>query len=462
MKHPHRNAASQALFCWKDELGKGRCVMLSTLILTYIINGITGTVFSTTFLLHNGINLVNIGIITFVPYIASCFAIFSPYILERFQKRKGLLAAVRLVYYSLYLLATTILPPMIPDPGMKTLVFVALTFSASIINALFSSGYTVWHLNFIPNDVRARYFSTSQGIAQTISCIFGLGAALIADALSNTPHAYTIIAGLRYFAYGLALVDILLLTRPKEFPYPRTGRPRIMDIFVKPLKHKKFMLTMLIAFFHAFSMNVNSAVINPFILQDVGVSLAYIQVINCCYPIVLIMLSRYTRQTIGKMGWIKSYVIFYMMMAPTNIAYAFVNSENYLILMTILRLFQHFCGAVYNIAFQNVIYLHAPREEQTNYVSFYTLVVNLGGFLGVSLGTAFVAAYPDFSMVFCGTPDGPRPDAAAGNSIPSDSASSHCSRPAQALSSGNGRDGGLGVMAAWITDALSNSLASDS
>ena len=98
------------LFNFHDERAFGRCVMLTSSALTSVINWLTGSLFYTSFLMMNGINLVNIGIISFIPYIANCFSIFCPAILERFPRRKWILAAGRAGYYCLNLLGITVMP----------------------------------------------------------------------------------------------------------------------------------------------------------------------------------------------------------------------------------------------------------------------------------------------------------------------------------------------------------------
>ena len=80
------------LFNLKDEKAKGRCVMLTSSLLSSLISILTGGLFYTSFLMANGINLVSIGIISFVPFIANLFSVFSPSILERFEKRRWVLA----------------------------------------------------------------------------------------------------------------------------------------------------------------------------------------------------------------------------------------------------------------------------------------------------------------------------------------------------------------------------------
>ena len=81
-----RHAHFFTMFNFRDELAKGRSCMLLSAILASVINWLTTGLFYTSFLMANGIDIVKIGIISFVPFIANCFSIFSPSILERFPK----------------------------------------------------------------------------------------------------------------------------------------------------------------------------------------------------------------------------------------------------------------------------------------------------------------------------------------------------------------------------------------
>ena len=63
-------------------------------------------------------------------------------------------------------------------------------------------------------------------------------------------------------------------------------------------------------------------------------------------------------------------------------------------------------GATANVAAQNIPFINAPRENQSNYISFNAITSNLGAFLGVSLGTAFIKYNPSldwnvFGFRFC-------------------------------------------------------------
>ena len=72
-----------------------------------------------------------------------------------------------------------------------------------------------------------------------------LASSFIADALRGTPHQMTIIVALRYIAYALALVEMVILLLPKEYPYPRkVSTISIKNVFVLPFQHPKFLKTM--------------------------------------------------------------------------------------------------------------------------------------------------------------------------------------------------------------------------
>ena len=89
-----------------------------------------------------------------------------------------------------------------------------------------------------------------------------------------------------------------------------------------------------------------------------------------------------------------------------NVTDACVNAANVWVLLPIVRLIQQWMGATANVAAQNIPFINAPRENQSNYISFYTITSNLGAFLGVSIGTAFIKVHPNlgwnvFGFRFC-------------------------------------------------------------
>lgn len=387
------------LFNLKDEKAKGRCVMLTSSLLSSLITTLTGGLFYTSFLMANGINLVNIGIISFIPAIANLFSVFSPSILERFEKRRWVLAGGRLTYHTLNILGVTLIPMLVHDQSLKMTLFVVTVFAANIVSALFSSGYTAWHLHFIPNEIRAEYFSSVSAISGLLCYLFALIFSAIADAFSSSPHAQTVIVLLRLVGYVLALVEIAALVSPVEYPYEHSdSRPSLRDIVTKPLSHRKFMLTMMVIFLYTFGTNVPASSLNYYLVNDVKVSYTLIQFLNLCYPICMFLLMRYWQRIIRRIGWLRTFAVSLLMTMPTVLAYSCVTAANYWWLLTAVRLSQHVIMMGMNIACSNMCFLNMPTEDQTNYIAFHTIIANLASFLGMMCGTGFVGRFPELCV----------------------------------------------------------------
>ena len=399
-----RRSTFRSLFNSGDEKSRGRCVLLADSILENIIGWLTTGLFYTGFLMLYGIDIVNVSILTFIPYIASCFAVFGPSIMERLPRRKYVLAAAKAAYFLLNVGGITILPVLVKDPGLRIVLFVSIIFLANVINSLFSGGYNVWHLNFLPEEVRADYY----GITKTVSSFIGIGVALassvLADVLANSPYQSEIIIGIRYVALTLGLVQVALVLLLKEYPYARSKeRPRLGDIITKPIANRKFLLTMTFLFIYYFIVNVSGGSINYYLLNNVGASYTFIQTLNMAYPFVLLVSVPLAKKLIRRVGWAKAFDWTLLVVAPTYIAYSFVTHNDFLILMPIVRISMHFLGTPIDIGLANMLYLNMPAEDQTNYTAFYTLIFNAASFLGMMSGTAFVAAFPDLHLNVLGT-----------------------------------------------------------
>lgn len=394
-----RSTGFYRLYNLKDEMAQGRTVMLTSSIIINVIAWMTGSLFYTSFLMENGIDLVKIGVISFVPYIANCFSIFAPSILERFARRRWVLFAGRLTYYTLNILAVTIMPMVVRDQALKMVLFTIIIFAANIINALFSGGYAAWHLNFIPDSVRADYLASSSIVSSFVGLGMGLVSSLVADAFAASPHAYTIIVALRFAAYGLALVEMWALASPVEYPYPRsTDKVRFLDIFTKPFSQHRFLLIQVIMFLWTFFINTDVSAVNYYLLNDVGTSYTFISIINMLYPVIMLLFMRPAKRIIARIGWLRSFAYGALAYAVPSAVYSFVTASNYLWLLTAVRLAQHVIGVLMNTAYANMPYINLPEEDRVDYLAFNTLAVNAAAFLGMVAGTWFVGAFPDLTL----------------------------------------------------------------
>lgn len=226
---------------------------------------------------------------------------------------------------------------------------------------------------------------------------------MVADALAASPYADTIIIAFRYVAYAFALAEIIVLMTPKEYPYAKsTTKPRLRDIFTLPFHAKPFLLTMVVVFLHTYASNVSSSFLNYYLLHDIGAKYTYISLINMAYPCVLIICQPIARRMIARWGWFKVFSIPLLIYGSSQFFLSCVTADNYLWLFSGLRIFQHFTGVGINTTYANIAFVNLPESDQTNYISFHLLVVNIATFLGVLTGTIAVAWIGDNALTLFG------------------------------------------------------------
>ena len=135
MKHYMQSvwASFSDIFNLKNEEAKGRTIILTASILTALYNVFISGIFYTGFLTMYGISITELGILTFIPFAANILCIFSSKILGRFQRRKTLLLSVKIIYYFIYIVMTTMMPKFVTDPNIRLTCFSVLIIIASVL-----------------------------------------------------------------------------------------------------------------------------------------------------------------------------------------------------------------------------------------------------------------------------------------------------------------------------------------
>ncbi|MDD3971686.1 MAG: MFS transporter [Clostridia bacterium] len=387
-----RNSAFVRTFNLHDEKAKGRSCFLASSILASLASQLSGGIFYTGFLLSYGINIVNIGIITFVPTITRLLSMFSPFILERFRRRKAILTALSIIANIINILGITLLPNIITTEAGRVIGFTLLVTMSSAISAIIDPGYSAWHSTFLPNEIRADYFTLSSGINSFLTQGIVLVLSLITDSFAGSPQQLVIITGFRYAALIIAILHVIALAIPKEYEYVRSkSNIKISDIFTLPFQNKKFLWTVLLVAFYYIGSSLTNASINIFLLQDVGISYSEINLINAVYFMFFIFFGKMWKKFLKKHSWFKTFAFVMFLQGPTYLMYAFVTPENYTWLWFGIRLLQHVLGVAANTVLASMLYVNLPKQDQTNYISFYNIFVHMSIFLSMMLGTFFLS-----------------------------------------------------------------------
>lgn len=388
-----RGSGLYRVYNWKSEHGRGRTCMLLNSIFSGLAGQFSGSVFYSAFLLAHGFDPSEINVLLFVPYITTFLYLFSPSLLERFKRRKVVLAVARVVTHTINILGITLLPMLfakdengnVLDKTAMTAAFVAIILTANAISALFSQGYSAWHANFLTDDIRADYFTSSQCINALVYVAVFL-VSLYADSLKNTAGYVPFLTTMRFAAYALAVIDIVFLLIPKEYDYPKTvDKPRIRYVFTLPFKNKKFLMTVSIIVMVTFAMNIHAGYIDAYVIKEIEVPLSLINGINALYFAFFIVFGPMWKKFIAKQTWLRALGFSLIIEAMSYLTYSFIVPGAF-VLYTIVRLWQHVMGVVRGTIVASLPYLNLPEEDRTNYLAFYTIVNNMGAFAARIIG----------------------------------------------------------------------------
>ena len=399
------------VYNFRDPEAKGRVCLLIYTLVEYFLNYITSGIFYTHFLQNYNVDITGVGILNFIPFLASMFVLFTPGILNHFPKRRWLLAGCKLLYYILNVVVLTILPALIQDYNMLLGGMIATTFLASLFNIIATAGYSAWHIRFQPEEIRAYHMTVSQFLNAIISGVLMLSAGWLCDHLGDW-----FVLALRYFAFGLGIVNVIFLLLPKEVEYPVIRTPKFADIVSIPLKHKKFMRTMLVVFLWQFSLYCYSSQLNYYLLDTIGMTKTFYNIIIFLYGPFFMLFMNFWRKQIEKTSWFRVFAISLLVVAPLQILYGFVQPGSfeltlgslaltiplYAPLVLAVRLPQHFAGTGHNVAFANFQYINMPLTNRDCFTSFYQIIFNLGSMAGMLFGIVFTELTKDFSFTAFG------------------------------------------------------------
>lgn len=377
----------------KDEYSKGRLVSLLSSLITAFYNVFITGVFYTGFLTMYDIDITGVGIITFIPYIGGCLALFSPFVLKRFPRRKKVVLASKIAFYALFILATTLMPQFVTGSRNRLICFIVILFVAYGQYALFSPGITVWFYKFYPadNELRTRYIFYNQMFSSVISSLILLVSGLITDAVSGQN---TVILALRYFAFVLVILDVFFQSRATEYPYEETSQLKLRNVFTTPFKNRKFMMCMLLMFFWSFISNLNNGTWNYHLLNHMKYQYTLLNCMSVLYTVLLALTSRFWRKILRKYSWVKTFGLCNLVWVPTEFIW-FMTSYNMRMLYVPLSLWQNFICVGFNLSYANILYMNLPDEDSTSYISFYSVGANLCALLGMVFGTWLVSLHPD-------------------------------------------------------------------
>ncbi len=382
------------LFNFRDEHSVGRSILLTNTLITTIANIFVSGVFYTGFLTVSGIDIVRVGIITFIPYIAWGFSLLSPVLLSKFKRRRGLLLFNHIFYYACVVLATTVMPAFVADYNQRTIWFAVFLFAGNVLNALVGSGTTAWHVHFLPDgDDRNIFFSYSNLIGTVVGTVVAIASSVYADSLTGSPLQGQIITILRMVSLVLfILCGLLLYLVPREYPYPISTDKKVsvLDIITVPIHSKKFLLTALIVMLWNAVSSLNGSTWSYYVLNTVGVGYTYMYIGSVVSALGSVFLLKYWRRAINYYSWftILLFTVFVTGLMEFPIGFSTSSTKWVYIVVSII---QGLNAVGTSLVFANLFYINLPHGNMDIFITFWNLTANISALVGSVAGTWFIS-----------------------------------------------------------------------
>lgn len=376
------------IFNTRNDDARGRLIYLCCVLLASFYNVFITGIFYTGFLTMYGISITGAGVVTFIPYVANIFSIFSSKVLAKFKRRKPYLVAAKIFFYAMYIIATTVMPQFVYDPDARLMWLVAILFVAHAVYALFTPGFTLWFYRFFPkdNERRTRYVQFQQIFGSIMSSCILLFSSILTDAVSGSAYQEALIVGLRYFAFALVVIETTIQAQAKEYPVADESQLKLTQVFTLPFKYRKFILCMAMMFCWNFIANLNNGLWNYHLLNHMNFSYTLINAMSIMYTFILLLGSKGWRILLQRYSWIRTFGIALLFWAPTEIV-GFLLSPETAWMYVPMCVAQNILAVGLNLSYANILYMNLPEENTTALIAFNTLGCNVFAFLGLITGT---------------------------------------------------------------------------
>ncbi len=385
-----------------DESNSSRIALVYHNLTANVVGNLVGGNFYTGLMLLLHADDAFVGLMTIFNFGANLLQLFSPYVLERFDKRKGIIIALKMLIHLFNIVLLGLVPFFPAETQVRLMFFAAFTLALHTINAFMAPGITVWHIAHIPAKVRVSYFSL-------VSVTNGIGiaavnylAALLVDRFKANGQELWGLETLRILALVIAVIDVALLFRIKELPRQKASRKiNLKDLFIKPWGEKLYLRTVLVVFLWSIIVNLPGPYYQVYLLRELKIDYSYITGIAAFNVVMLTLFTPIWRKVFLKHGWLKPLSVAVWMLAPHYALLGFTSpGRPYLYAIAMIWIFV--CTSGINLAFTSVAYVNLPADNQTLYIGFFATVNNLGALSAAMISRAFVTNLEGLRFSFLG------------------------------------------------------------
>ena len=387
----------------EDELARNRAYIIGENCANSVVSNLIGGNFLTGLLLLLNASTVQLGLVNILTYVANLCQLLSPLFLERFAARKRMLIISRIIIHILNIVMIGLVGVLPFEDRIRVTLILGVIAILNVVSGFTSPGFSVWHMQSIPDRERANYFSANQRIVNLAAYIFILAGGFFADAFKAADREMLGFLILRGVAVLFGIVDIWLLSRVKEYEYPKGDPMNLKLLLTAPFQHKEYLLSVLIVFLWNFFANTCGSYYSVYMLQSLGVSYSFLNIVSAMYVPIVMFLAPLWARYINHTSWLSVYWKALALYGFFFLGHPFVTA-NAIWLYPVVVVLCFLMSPAINIVNSNMAFYHIPRENQTLYLSFCSTASMLAAILGNLFATQFMLRTEGFTFRLLSVP----------------------------------------------------------
>jgi len=386
-----------------DEKEGNRHKIIAEGCLNSVAANLVGGNFLTGLLIYLNASNFELGIINVIAYVCNILQILSPLLLSRFERMKKMLIGSRIVTHFINIVMIGIISA-IPMGSNRVQIYMILGCIAllNVVSAATAQGFTIWHFESIPEKRRADHFAQNSIFVNLAAYIFILSGSAMLDWFKAENMELTGLLILRVVGVIFAALDIFCLAKIKEYPYGETVGPvSLKQIVTVPLKHKKYLRSVLIIFLWNFVGNTCGSYFSVYLLDTLQMSYSFMNICSALYvPIVTLMGPLWARY-INRTSWLSALYKVMFIYGIIHVTHAFV-MDGFEWFYIVVALLCHLFSPAINIIISNMSFYHLPRESQSVCLPFSATFTYIGAMCGTGYAILFMTLFEDLQFSLLG------------------------------------------------------------
>lgn len=321
---------------------------------------------------------------------ASLASLFSFFLFERKEKRKGML--ISLLAVSRLLVCCTIFVPLVVK--QTSMVLYAVTVMVAIGNILwgvYSIGYMVWLVSVLPKEIRNSYMYMRMLYLRISFTVFTVIMGFVLDWFNKSYTGFLIIF---LCSLLLAITDILILLNIEE-PANTGDKTKKLNfaVFWEPLKHSRYAYFLMFTFFFYTALTMSSSYTPLYLIRYLKLDYSFVSVVTIIMYAIMIVCTTFWRRVEDRKGILFVLSITALFMAAEFLIYGFLTRERYYLLF-FTPIIAGIGNSGFNICIMTYRYEIMPEENRTIYEGWFGAVIGLSNLTGPMIGGVLIKILP--------------------------------------------------------------------